>query len=203
MKLKNAIVSSTVLFVISFPPVLMGAEPSQRTNEIITARCMLCHGPEGERGSSNYPRLAAQNAAYLEKQLRDFRDGRRASEAMTGLTRDLSDRDIAELAEYFSKSPPQSRPVRRAEEAELGKKIFYEGLPAAGVSACAACHGNDAYGTTELPRLAGQLPSYIETQLKKFSTRERTNDRNSMNVIAAGLNGIEMRALAVFLGSLQ
>jgi cytochrome c553 len=203
MKLKNAIISSTVLFVISFPPLLMGAEPSQRINEIISTRCMLCHGPEGERGSATYPRLAAQNAAYLEKQLRDFRDGRRISEAMTGLTRDLSDRDIAELAEYFSKSPPQSRPVRRAADAELGKKIFYEGLPTAGVSACATCHGNDAHGTTELPRLAGQLPSYIETQLKKFSTRERTNDGNSMNVIAAGLNDMEMRALAVYLGSLQ
>jgi cytochrome c553 len=203
MKLKNAIVSGTVLFVISFPSFLLGAEPSQRTQEIINTRCMLCHGPEGERGSRTYPRLAAQNAAYLEKQLRDFRDGRRISEAMTGLTRDLSDRDIAELAEYFSKSPPQSRPVRHAQEAELGKKIFFEGLPATGVAACATCHGNDAHGTTELPRLAGQLPSYIEAQLMKFSTRERTNDGSSMNVIAVGLNDIAMRALAVYLGSLQ
>ncbi|MDP2170647.1 MAG: c-type cytochrome [Rhodocyclaceae bacterium] len=203
MKLKNAIVSSTVLFAISFPSFLLGAETSQRTREVIDSRCMLCHGPEGERGSAHYPRLAAQNAAYLVKQLRDFRDGRRTSEAMTGLTSDLNDRDISELAEYFSKSPPQSRPARNAVEAELGKKIYFEGLPVAGVSACAACHGNDAHGTIELPRLAGQLPSYIETQLMKFATRERTNDGNVMNVIASGLNDIEKRALAVYLGSLH
>ncbi|MDP2196364.1 MAG: c-type cytochrome [Rhodocyclaceae bacterium] len=203
MKLKNAIVSSTVLFVISFPSFLLGAEPSRRALEIIESRCMLCHGPEGERGSRTYPRLAAQNVAYLEKQLRDFRDGRRTSEAMTGLTRDLSDRDISQLAEYFSKSPPQSRPVRNAVEAELGKKVYFEGLPVAGVPACVACHGNDAHGTTELPRLAGQLPSYIEDQLMKFATRERTNDGSVMNVIAAGLNDSERRALGVYLGSLQ
>lgn len=203
MKLKNATISSVALFVILWPSLLLGAETSQRTREIIESRCMLCHGPEGERGSTTYPRLAAQNAAYLEKQLRDFRNGRRTSEAMTGLTRDLSDRDITELAEYFSKSPPQSRPARRAEEAELGKKIYFEGLVASGVTACATCHGNDAHGTIELPRLAGQLPSYIETQLKKFAARERTNDGSTMNVIAAGLSDMNMRALAVYLGSLD
>lgn len=202
MKLKNAIVSGTVLFALSFPSFLLGAEPSRRALEIIESRCMLCHGPEGERGSRTYPRLAAQNAAYLEKQLRDFRDGRRSSEAMTGLTRDLTDRDISELAEFFSKSPPQSRPARNPEEAELGKKLYFEGLPAAGVTACVACHGNDAHGTAELPRLAGQLPSYIEAQLMKFATRERTNDGNVMNLIAAGLNDIDRRALAAYLSSL-
>ncbi len=203
MKLKNSIVSGTVLFAISFPSFLLGAEPSKRAIEIIESRCMLCHGPEGERGSRTYPRLAAQNAAYLEKQLRDFRDGRRSSEAMTGLTRDLSDRDIAELAGFFSKSPPQSRPARNPEEAELGKKLYFEGLPAAGVTACVACHGNDAHGTAELPRLAGQLPSYVEDQLMKFATRERTNDASLMNQIAAGLNDSQRRALAVYLSSLN
>lgn len=203
MKLKNAIVSSAALLAVSFSSLLLGAEPSKRALEIIESRCMLCHGPEGERGSRTYPRLAAQNAAYLEKQLRDFREGRRSSEAMTGLTRDLSDRDISELAEFFSKSPPQSRPARNAGEAELGKQIFFAGLPAAGVAACVACHGKDAHGTAELPRLAGQLPSYIEDQLMKFATRERSNDGNVMNLIAAGLNDGQRRALAVYLSSLN
>lgn len=179
------------------------ADFSPRTKEIIENRCVLCHGVEGEKGSSVYPRIAAQNARYLEKQLRDFREGRRVNDAMSGLTRDLSDADIAELARYFSLQPPTSRPARRPELAAAGKIIYYQGIQSASVPACASCHGDAAHGTAELPRLAGQLPSYIETQIKRFANRERTNDGGSMNAIASGLSEDAIRALAVYLGTLE
>ena len=43
---------------------------------------------------------------------------------------------------------------------EAGRKIFEDGVPDENVPACAACHGQDAHGSDQVPRLAGQLYSY-------------------------------------------
>lgn len=66
------------------PLQLVAAPPTSvppRVAEIIAARCALCHGAESESASAIYPRLAAQHPDYLNKQLKDFRDGRRKSDA--------------------------------------------------------------------------------------------------------------------------
>ena len=66
------------------PPAL-----APRVTEIIASRCALCHGPQGESASAIYPRLAAQHPDYISKQLKDFRDGRRKSDTMTEMAKDL------------------------------------------------------------------------------------------------------------------
>jgi len=71
------------------------------------------------------------------------------------------------------------------------------------VPACASCHGSNGYGTQQLPRLAGQHPSYLERQLKEFDSRTRTNDNAIMHSIASKLTALETRAVSVYLGSLQ
>ena len=48
-----------------------------------------------------------------------------------------------------------------AKEAVAGKKIFVEGVPDANVPACQVCHGPEAKGNGQFPRLAGQLYPYI------------------------------------------
>jgi thiosulfate dehydrogenase len=46
------------------------------------APCMACHGPDGAgMAAAGYPRIAGLDAAYLAKQLRDFRDGKRRDPA--------------------------------------------------------------------------------------------------------------------------
>ena len=74
----------------------------RHVQDIITGRCALCHGPDGESASAVYPRLAAQHPDYLQKQLRDFRDGRRVSDPMSEMAKDLKDDDIAALAAFFA-----------------------------------------------------------------------------------------------------
>ena len=66
-----------------------------------------------------------------------------------------------------------------------------------------SCHGATGYGTEKLPRLAGQHPAYIETQLKEFNKRERTNDNSIMHSIAAKLTELETKAVSVYIGGLQ
>jgi len=179
------------------------ATTSPRVAEIIASRCALCHGAEGESASAVYPRLAAQHPDYIAKQLKDFRDGRRKSETMGDMAKELRDDDIAGLAAYFSGKKAAVRQPGDGDLAAVGKFIFQRGNSYSGVPACASCHGANGHGTQQLPRLAGQHPSYLEIQLKEFSKRERTNDNAVMHTVAAKLTELETRAVAVYLGGLQ
>jgi cytochrome c553 len=72
----------------------------------ITA-CDGCHGPKPKH-EFVAPCLEAQQAGYLEKQLADFRSGRRANDpeaVMRKLTQHLSDDDIAALSTYLASLP--------------------------------------------------------------------------------------------------
>ena len=64
---------------------------------------------------------------------------------------------------------------------------------------CESCHGPKGEGTVQLPRLAGQHAAYLQSQLKEFNTRERTNDNAVMHAIASKLTELEIRAVAVYL----
>lgn len=179
------------------------AEIPPRVMEIVNTRCALCHGPEGESASAIYPRLAAQHPDYLNKQLKDFRDGRRKGETMSEMARDLKDDEIAGLAAYFSVKPAGARQPGDTDFAAVGKYIFHQGNRFSGVAACASCHGETGHGTAHLPRLAGQHPRYVETQLTEFNKRERTNDNAIMHSIATKLTELEMKAVSVYIGGLQ
>lgn len=172
-------------------------------DSIIDSRCALCHGPEGESASAVYPRLAAQHPAYLAKQLRDFRDGRRQSDTMIEMIKDLTDSEIDGLATFFASQTPKSRKPGDADLAAVGKYIHIKGNTYSGVPACASCHGPAAHGTAQLPRLAGQHPAYLEVQLKGFDKRNRTNDNAVMHTIAAKLTALEIKAVSVYLGGLE
>lgn len=64
--------------------------------------CSACHGLNGISVMQNYPNLKGQKEQYLIKALRDYRSGRRSDPMMSPMARPLSDRDIDDLAAYFS-----------------------------------------------------------------------------------------------------
>jgi cytochrome c553 len=65
--------------------------------------CMTCHGPDA-LGRGTAPRLAGQNAEYIEAQLEKFRRGdRRHAPEMTTVTRDL-DADQAHASAVYLQS---------------------------------------------------------------------------------------------------
>jgi cytochrome c553 len=175
----------------------------QRVMEIVESRCALCHGREGVSSSPIYPRLAAQHPDYLFKQLQDFRDKRRKSDTMGDMVKGMKDEEFRGLAAWFSNRKPAFRQPSDAELADVGKYIFSKGNAFAGVPACASCHGPKGYGTQQLPRLAGQHPAYLESQLKEFGDRERTNDNAVMHSVASKLTALETHAVAVYIGGLQ
>ena len=67
--------------------------------------CFACHGPKGDKTLlPNYPKIAGQNAAYAEQQMKDIKSGERAngqSAAMTYIMREVSDEEIKVLAAWL------------------------------------------------------------------------------------------------------
>jgi len=66
--------------------------------------CMSCHGPSGHGIPPRYPRLDSQSAGYVEKQLLDFRAGRRVSvdAVMPQIAMRLTEADIKAISEYLA-----------------------------------------------------------------------------------------------------
>jgi cytochrome c553 len=64
--------------------------------------CQACHGPNGISVSPAFPNLAGQHADYLRTALRHYKDGKRKNPIMAAQVANLSERDIEDLAAYFS-----------------------------------------------------------------------------------------------------
>jgi cytochrome c553 len=67
-----------------------------------SALCVACHNANGISTNPLYPNLAAQQSAYLVKQMQAFRGGQRVNTTMAALAKLLSDADMQNLAAYYS-----------------------------------------------------------------------------------------------------
>jgi cytochrome c553 len=167
--------------------------------------CGTCHGPQGNSVQPKFPRLAGQNANYLVAQLKNFRGQSRgdpdAISYMWGMAGPLTDETIDALGKYYSTQRVLSEKVADSAEIARGRDIYEKGVTSEGVPACAACHGPDAHGVADFPRLAGQRSQYVLKQLSSF----QSNMRNVavMHGVAQSLRVPEMRAVAAYVESLQ
>lgn len=174
-----------------------------RAEEIHMGRCFMCHGAEGESSTPLYPRLAGQHYQYVAKQLADFKAGRRTSDTMNSMVQELTEEEMTALGVFFEKKPTKPGQPRDPELASVGRFIFHRGNEFSGVAACASCHGEDGHGTDRLPRLASQSPRYLETQLKSFNSRQRTNDNEVMHIIASKLTELEIKAVSTYINTME
>ena len=170
-----------------------------RAKKIVGGVCFLCHGAEGESSSEVFPRLAGQHWEYTVKQLENFKSGKRKSTAMADMVAKLKPDEMVALGKYFESKSVASEPAKEPELAAVGRYIYHSGNKYNGVPACASCHGKEGLGTSALPRLAGQYATYVESQLKSFGKRERTNDNAVMHSVVAKMTALEMAAVAEYL----
>jgi cytochrome c553 len=140
--------------------------------------CKTCHGLSGQGYHGYYPmpRLAGQQPQYIENQLRAFIEHRRRNAIMANVAHALSPSMLSALAHHFRdlNPPPLGGGGSRGEIA-TGRRIYEEGLPDSNVPACSACHGPDARGQDQIPRLAGQLPDYFYSKLVNWSAERGQN----------------------------
>ncbi len=169
------------------------------------AACGGCHGADGNSLVPNFPKLAGQHAAYLAKQLRDFKSGARKDPTMAPMAAPLSDQDIEDLAAYFSSqtlSPGKGDP----ELVKLGERLYRGGNRDTGVAACIACHGPAGAGNpaANYPKIGGQQNLYVVKALNDFKSGARSNDANKMmRSIAAKMSAEEIKAVAEYVAGLH
>lgn len=172
-----------------------------RARKIANGVCAMCHGDQGESTSEIFPRLAGQHAEYILKQLKAFKSGERKSTAMAEMVAKLTEDEMIALGRYYEKLPAQRENVKDTGLAAVGAYLYQNGNKYSGVPACASCHGPDAHGAVNLPRLAGQFSGYLFTQLKQFNKRQRTNDNVVMHTVAEKMTELEMAAVAEYLST--
>jgi cytochrome c553 len=179
------------------------ADEAARIEALVQGQCAICHGTDGENATPAFPRLAAQNADYVARQLAAFRSGARRNATMQGVVAQLEPKDFAAIGAWYASRPAQAHPSGDPGLAFAGKALWNGGNLPAGVPACATCHGADGHGGPLVPRLAGQHPEYVVRQLKTFGTRAKTHDNASMHLIAQRLTDAEMRAVAAWVAGLR
>ena len=169
------------------------------------AACAACHGADGNSVNPEWPKIAGQHPKYVEKQLMDFKEGRRKNDMMTGMVAPLSAEDMVNLGAYFAAQTGTGGFASEA-AARRGERIYRGGNAKTGVPACTACHGPEGAGDplAGIPALSGQHAKYTATQLHAFRDEERNNDSNSMMRDAARwLTKEEIAAVAEYIAGLH
>lgn len=184
-------------------PVLAAGDAA--AGQAKAAVCSACHGADGKAIQPAYPNLAGQHPQYIAKQLTDYRDGNRVNALMSGQATNLTDEDIQDLAAYYG-AMPKIEGVASEENLELGMSIYRGGITAAGVAACAACHGPAGEGnpTAVWPVVSGQNAQYTADQLRYFRSGERANDPAAMmRGVAKRMTDEEIDAVANYIAGLH
>ena len=153
------------------------AAPNVAAGQAQYAACAACHGQNGEGNPMlNAPKIAGQQAWYIERQLNHFKQGARGGEGDTNgaqmtafasmLTTDEAVRNIAAYIATFPDTPAQTT---IAGDVANGYDIYDRN--------CAACHLDNGAGTwyTDAPKLAGMSDWYFVTQISNFRAGIRGN----------------------------
>jgi len=170
----------------------------------------VCHGPsaQGFQGYYPIPRLAGQQPDYIKNQLQAFIDRGRVNPIMANVAHVLSPAMQTALATNFHELNPKPVGGGQKDLVATGKKIFEEGVANTDVPPCASCHGLEAKGDGQFPRLAGQLPDYVFKKLTNWSKERGQNPEKPdtsaiMQPIAHGLTEPQIKAVAAYLSYLE
>lgn len=191
-------------FVVSAESTLSSSE-LVGTKKIINNLCIACHAIDGNSVVSVNPKLAGQHAAYISKQLNNFKSGLRENIVMAGMVANLTEEDMINLGNYFSEQDILLLSAQKNGVGSLGENIFRAGIKSKGVAACAGCHGPSGHGIPDkYPRLNAQHSEYTLAQLNAFRLGLRKNDPEAvMRTIAQKLTEQEMQSVADYIQGLR
>lgn len=183
-------------------------EGDAQAGQASSAVCAACHGADGNSIVPQWPSLAGQHAAYLERQMELIKSNARPVPEMTAIVSGLSDSDVRNLAAFYSE---QTRKIGVADEslAEAGRRLYQAGNAETGVPACMACHGPIGEGNplSGYPALAGQQSVYNANLLKRFRDGEHWGEDDAPSLVmvgvAARLTDKEIEAVSSYIQGLH
>jgi len=170
------------------------------------AMCIGCHGIPGYQSSFpevyKVPMIAGQNAKYIQSALSQYKKGDRKHPTMRAVAASLSDKDIADLAAFYSAeahadaAPATLTAAAPSDVEQLLKK-----------GNCVSCHGANFSAPVDpsYPKLAGQHPDYLYAALKAYQT-DKNPQVGRANPIMMGMarpyTHAEAKLLASYIASL-
>lgn len=172
------------------------------------AVCAACHSVDGNSVVPNWPKLAGQHPAYLQRQLGLIKDGNRPVPEMAGIVISLNDQDMADIAAYFS-SQTTSAGLTDESLRAAGELLYRGGNADTDIPACMSCHGPAGEGNplSGYPNLAGQHAVYSEKMLTGFRSGttwgEDDASSNIMSDVAKRLTDAEIKAVASYIQGLH
>ncbi len=182
----------------------IAAPLAAHAEDVPNALCTGCHNEDGNSTTPEFPKIAGLDAAYITKQINDFKKDKRVSEIMGPMANQIPDKEVKVLAAYFSKQKRTPGVVTDAKLAAVGQQIYDDGLVNAAVPACSGCHGEKGEGTDKFPRLAGQHTTYLITQMNNFKNTVRNNDsRKVMRAITLRMTEQDIKAVAEYITSMK
>ena len=159
--------------------LLQGGASLADDGPTIFAQCIACHGRKAEGvAATGAPAIAGQDAAYLQRQLQNFRSGLRGTNPrdaygaqMRAIALTLKDdAAVAGVAKYVAGLPRTTASGPAGVDLRNGNNLYH--------GKCGACHGGRAEGNASLkaPRLAGLDTAYLQRQFAHFRDGLRGTD---------------------------
>jgi cytochrome c553 len=104
---------------------------------------------------------------------------------------------------YFSTLPPKAASDGDRELAATGRTIYEEGIPDANIVSCLVCHGPNAEGVREIPRLGGLAYSYLKRRLEQWAEGFHAAAEPMPRIASTLLSPDEIEALASYLSFVE
>lgn len=187
---------------IAILAIVAAAVPAWAGDSAGVRNCTWCHGTTGQ-GFMAAPRLAGQRPQYIESQIQSFREHTRdnpfSKQYMWGAVAALGPHAARDLALYFASIAPKPANDGDRALAARGRTIYLEGIPEANVVSCYACHGPNAEGVRDIPRLGGLAYFYLKGRLEQWGQGYHSIAGSPMPMVVSHLGPDEIEALASYL----
>jgi len=100
MILRAPIVAAALALSLAFPAAAASGDAEAGRKK--STPCQACHGANGISVGPEFPNLAGQNPDYLAAVLHHYKNGKRKNPIMQPQAANLSEKDILDLAAFFS-----------------------------------------------------------------------------------------------------
>ncbi|MCI0431522.1 MAG: hypothetical protein L0210_13410 [Rhodospirillales bacterium] len=156
--------------------------------------CTACHGEAGMPVNPDIPIIWGQHEYYLYVQLRDYNSGLRANEIMNPIAGELSKEEMRALAQHFSQQPwPQTTFTVADDQTQRAHSALTAG-------ACTECHLANLQGLSDIARIGGQQPLYLEKTMLEMKNKVRNNAPAKSSLFATYPDE-DLKALSAYLSA--
>jgi len=189
------------LVAAPMPVVSYAAEKSAGRSDM-AALCFDCHGADNTTSDPLVPKLNGQLRSFLVTQTKYYMSGERSDTVMSSVIGrfNLSENDIAEIADFFSRLPPMKGSGKMTALGKKGRVVFIE-------QKCIFCHEEADRSVAsyigETVIIGGQNKAYLIKSMADIRNRARIADGfDLMSKTVKHLSDDDIEAVAEYLSSI-